>query len=121
MLGMKLMSSLAERAKYIFTNSAQQTHINKGRDVGFYGKRTTEKGVHMSFDVVNGEGKKVNLFLTTEDALKMWVHMRDSLRHTIEMSSDAEKRSFAVFVERDAWGLERILGRKSHIAEDLGL
>lgn len=101
----KLLESTAEKVRYCFTNKA-------------FLKKNTEKGVHVSLENFD---KKVNVFLPTEDALKMFLQLRESLRGVIAETSDSDKLFLQVLVERDAWGLERILNRKSHVKEDLGL
>lgn len=118
----KLMESKAEKTIYEFVNSAERTFDEKRSPLneGFILGKIVEKGVHASFRVV-GKDKPTNLFLDAESALRLFLGLRDSLRHVIETLSDEDKLHLQVMAERDKWGEERILGKKSHVAEDLGL
>lgn len=111
----KLMDSAAERFRFCFVNHAKQTHLEG--PVGET-KEVDDKGVHLSCE---NSLQKVNVFLPAEDALKLFINLRDSLRTTLAEMSDEDKLILRVLVERDAWGLERFTERKSNVAQDLGL
>jgi hypothetical protein len=111
----KLLESKAEKVRYCFTGHAQQTHLEG--PVG-ESKEVEDKGVHISCE---NSLQKVNVFLPAEDALKLFIGLRDSLRATLAEMTDEDKLILRVLAERDAWGLERFTERKSHVAEDLGL
>lgn len=119
----KLMGSLADKAHYCFVNSAERTFdeqrspLNEGSILG----KIVEKGAHFSFNVAGVE-KPVNLFLDVEDSFKLYLGLRDAMRHVIETMSEQDKLHLKVLTERDAWGLRCFGGgRKSNIADDLGL
>lgn len=111
----KLLESKAESVRFCFTGHAQQTHLEG--PIG-ESKEVEVKGVHIFCE---NSLQKVNVFLPAEDALKMFIGLRDSLRATLAEMSEGDKLILQVLAERDAWGLERFTDRKSHVAEDLGL
>lgn len=101
----KLLGSKADKTRYAFANSAEQAN---------------EVGVHISMEKVGQSQQKTNVFLDGESALRLYLGLRDSLRHMLTELSDQDKMALKVLVERDAWGLVRFTDRKSHVAEDLG-
>lgn len=118
----KLMGSKADKAIYDFANSAELTTkeersiLNEGLTLG----KIVEKGVHISFHYVGGQ-KPTSAFLGVEDALKLFLGLRDSLRHVVTEMNEHDKLHLKVLADRDAWAI-RIYGkRKSNVAEDLGL
>lgn len=109
----KLLESVAEQARYCFVNSAHRLNVKS--DVA----PEVVVGAHLSMENVD---HKINVFLPTEDAFKLYLGLRDALRHVVEELSEEDKMHLRVQADRDAWGLRCYgNGRTSHIAEDLGL
>lgn len=119
----KLTGSKADKVRYCFATAAQHVQESTANQnaPGCYDLPEVAKGVHFSFEKIGDSSQKTNVFLPTEEALKLFIGLRDSLRHLVDESSENENLLLKVMAERDAWGLGRILGRKSNVAEDLGL
>lgn len=111
---MDLMGSNANRAVYEFTNSAKRTRED-WRDQKQ--EKWDEQGVHMSFRV---DGHSVNLFVPVEQALRMFLNFRDSLRNVVSELSAEDLIAVQHRIQHDEQMLG-FAGRKSNVREDMGL